>query len=804
MISSVVYPSGHNDAIYEDYAEIPSNCKCVVFSTRTDKGDDFYVKGSIDMAIDKIPILDDICYIPVERSSIIRTGFYVSASDGSVAGTGSYYQIFYFLNPNFKYVKMGGYGSTIVFAIAFYSSDSTFNSSTLISGVAYPSGYQDNRYEAFAQVPANCKAILISTRNDKGDDFYVKGSIDTLDIKDSDNEVLVVDVAEGGSNTQNLTGTSVLAAGTTVKVVINSKATPATLNDIRFFNSANSANNVKVVANVGDVAYVTLPMEVNRIYCDQNIVNVAYTVYKVKEPQELFKNELTLPINYINRHKVFSKKDLLFKNQYWYSDSSHDYGPIGHLQYIATQIFVNDVKTLKINFTNNSASKTYQYSITQYFGGNNNLGSGWQTSSTFECSVQRAEYVIIMIRVNPLENMSLKNLEDIDFSIELFSGLEQIKSKTDNVKEHNDDTRNFKISHFDFGKQIGHLFINEAFSSASQTIPCQSLFDVDAQSRMGFKVIHSNCQKTATSGKYVMCHGSGGKLGTQFEGLNGADPTTTVIASSTFSYLRENFVYKSLYSRYKVPISELEEWLQQVKRCNAIPCVQYVDEEQVRIIEKYFPTNYILYGGNRSVTKSWIYSYEPNITAGNGLAYLSRAIGSAGLPLIIAIQHADRFTDEELLSMAKFTHEQGAYIGIAGCYESLNQIERCYRAGFDFNIAGWDVNQFEDGNIDTLMDFEDFETNGTVLSDGTLKLEEGQTISFTCSEKSFINKAGVKIMYNGSLTISMGKCNGTNVANDGKQTSWFSSFFINSYPTFTFTADSETIISHIKFVASKC
>ena len=806
LISAVVYPSGHNDAIYEDYAEIPSNCKCVVFSTRTDKGS-YYVFGTIlediEALKESVSNLNDICYVDNgEEYGTNVTGKYI-AVNGTDTGTGNYYQETIFNNPKFKCIKAKGCGNVTVSALAFYNS-TTISSANLIGSIPYPYGYNETPYEITAKVPENCACVVFSTRNDRGaGTYYVKPSFEiTQDKEESENLQLVVHIEQGGVNTTNLSSSNAIPAGTILKVVVASIAEGTAVQDIRMFNSSDGLNNCVVMTDTVGTFYLKANTIINRIYSAQSTRNIEYYVYKVMSPQVAFKNDLIYPVKAHNQKKTLQKGDLIFKNEYWYYNNGA-YKGYENPAYLSTQLFLKDAKNLKVNFADKTG-KSFKYTIQRFFGGSKTNGTGWITNASQTIPVDGCENVVIMLRIDGSTFVDLDDLKGIDLSIELESFVEDYVGETSMVKHLNEANRSFKQFPFNFGKQIGHLFINQAFSSNSQTIPCQSIYDVDAQKRMGFKVIHSNCKPTATTGKYVMCHGSGNYLGDQFEGLNGANPATTNVTTSTFDYLRENFIYKSQYVKYKKPITELEEWLKQVKRCNAIPCVQYVDEEQVKIIEKYFPTDYILYGGNRSVTKSWIYTYFSNLTAENYKMNLSIAISVEGLPLIIAIQHADRFTDAQLLDMANFTHENGAYIGIAGCYEQDNQTERCYRAGFDFNISGYEVNQFEDGNIANLTDFEEFGTDGTILSDGTLKLEIGQKISFDCTNKGFVNKAGVKIIFSGKINVSCGAYNGTNIVNDGKQTSWFSSFIIDDYPAFSITAVEDTIITDIKFVASKC
>lgn len=808
LISSVVYPSGHNDAIYEDYAEIPSNCKCVVFSTRTDKGS-YYVYGTIlkDITLlkESVSNLNDICYVDNgEEYGINVIGKYI-AVNGTDTGTGNYYQETIFNNPKFKCIKVKGCGNVIVSALAFYNS-TTISSTNLISSIPYPYGYNKTPYEITAKVPENCACVVFSTRNDRGvGTYYVKPSFEiTQDKEESENLQLVVHIEQGGLNTTNLSSSNTIPAGTILKVVVASLAEGTAVQDIRMFNSSDNLNSCVVMTDTVGTFYLKANTNINRIYSAQSTRNIEYYVYKVMSPQVAFKNDLIYPVKAHNEKKTLQKGDLIFKNEYWYYNNNDGaYKGYANHAYLSTQLFLKDAKNLKINFADNTG-KSFQYTIQRFFGGSKTISTGWITNASQTISVDGCENVIIMLRIDGSTFVDLDDLKGIELSVELDCFVEDYVSKTSMVKHLNEANRSFKQFPFNFGKQIGHLFINEAFSNNGQTIPCQSIYDVDAQKRMGFKVIHSNCKPTATSGKYVMCHGNGNYLGDQFEGLNGANPATTNVTTSTFDYLRENFVYKSRYVKYKKPITELEEWLKQVKRCNAIPCVQYVDEAQVKIIEKYFPTDYILYGGNRGVTKSWIYLYFSNLTPQNYKVNLSRVISVVGLPLIIAIQHAENFTDEELLDMANFTHENGAYIGIVGCYEQDNQTERCYRAGFDFNISGYEVNQFEDGNLENLTDFEEFGTDGTILSDETLKLTEGQTIWFNCDKKGFVNKAGVKIIFSGKINVSCGAYNGTNIVNDGKQTSWFSSFIIDDYPAFSITAVEDTIITDIKFVASKC
>lgn len=171
--SSLRTMSGQNT--YE--ADVPDNCEFIAFTHRTDYpssvNGEFAVYVSTAEAISCFPdlfeTLDEVDTPNLEALVYHRTGQYIRYSDGDVIGSGGYMRWYSFENNNFRKVKTTTYSSdTIPAAIAFYTTDEP-NASGYISDASVRA--YDGWYSYEAEVPENCKIIVITTRTD-----YMEGT----------------------------------------------------------------------------------------------------------------------------------------------------------------------------------------------------------------------------------------------------------------------------------------------------------------------------------------------------------------------------------------------------------------------------------------------------------------------------------------------------------------------------------------------------------------------------------------------------------------------------------------------------
>ena len=152
-------------------------------------------------------------------------------------------------------------------------------------------------------------------------------------------------------------------------------------------------------------------------------------------------------------------------------------------------------------------------------------------------------------------------------------------------------------------------------------------------------------------------------------------------------------------------------------------------------------------------------------------------------------------------------HKRNCYVSYAPCYESEGTNQLFLSLGADC-CGGSDkhVPYFSEGNIcnfSSLFNFDNFVHNGSV-SDGTLTLIAGQTITVNASVCE-LAKGSLHVRFNGFVNVEIGHYNRDgHVVSDGKESMWFSSYFLNAAPTFVITALTDTTITSINWKSSKC
>lgn len=363
---------------------------------------------------------------------------------------------------------------------------------------------------------------------------------------------------------------------------------------------------------------------------------------------------------------------------------------------------------------------------------------------------------------------------------------------------------------FSYDKFYGHLFTHYvSWSARNPEIPCQSIFDVQATAKLGFKYIEANVHATATPGKYVVTHGIDGKLGYDFETTGGGDVGDVVIANTSFEDLRTNYRYRSVYPKYKVPITSLEEFLYQCKACNIYPLLQYVDETELQIAREIVGDNIILYAGNRSVFDGFIMEYANYTTEAE---IVNRCL-TVGAPYMYCMGNPSAFTDEQLKSIIASVHKLGCYIGNAGNYDGMVQNIRLIGLGFDFSASGEMVNDFDNGNILDIVSSPTFSgfTHNEEVVDGQLELDQNEKIEFASNDDSFLKKYILEILYSGAITIQKPTyVDGTEtqyltLTSDGTKTQKISGVLVNKlFSLNIWGGETGAVIKDISIKLSKC
>lgn len=489
----------------------------------------------------------------------------------------------------------------------------------------------------------------------------------------------------------------------------------------------------------------------------------------------------------------------------YYSDSGAINSATSNQEVYTNKLSVDKTNKVYWSFdTHGTTAKSCWIAYMKYDSDNNVVGSRVQifnesaTSASGSITIpDNVAYISFTYRTFGISN-TFKSAEYIneDAITNLEKGISSVRPYT------------FPFAHDKF---YGHLLLNyvDESNAYERIIPCQSVFDVEMTAKFGFKYIEANVHATATSGKYVVTHGISGKLGNDFETSNGENVPSVVIAETSFDDLRTNYRYKSIYPKYKVPITSLEEFLYACRTNNIYPVLQYVDDTELAIAQGIVGDNLILYGGSRSVFNGYIMEYKSLSTES---AIVGRC-AEVGAPYMYCMGNPTSFSDEQLKSIINKVHKLGCYIGNVGAYDGFAQTNRLLNLGFDFSASGGLVNDFDNGNIINICNsptFTGVATTGTVAN-GTLTLLEDETITIESDDTSFLKKYLLDINYVGEMTISCPNKTGKDVdttiviESDGTQNVKLSNCLLARTLSITLTANAGGVtVRGLTFRMSKC
>ena len=354
------------------------------------------------------------------------------------------------------------------------------------------------------------------------------------------------------------------------------------------------------------------------------------------------------------------------------------------------------------------------------------------------------------------------------------------------------------------GPFYAHMFLDKIYETSTDiTVPSESLDDIRVSRRLGFNVIEANVQ-TTSDGKFIVIHGSGGKFGYEVTDLNGdftyAD---TAINSVTLDWIKANIRYRSDIPRFRTAIPTFEEFLRECRLQGMIPFAQASTAAMVALLDGIMGYgNYFAYNGVRSLTKAPIVEYL-SLTTKEAILEHAR---SKGVPYVYAMANYNTFTDDELKDIVSSLHSEGFMIATA--YVSATNADRVRKLGFDMIASSWNVNNFDNANLCTLCvgaDWSDFQITGSSATDAGVELGAGQRITpKNALGVEFLAKGMLQVTFSGTVYLRCGK-DEQEVTSDGINSVIFSSYFINTAPTFDIVGQSAgAVITDVVFKASKC
>ena len=379
----------------------------------------------------------------------------------------------------------------------------------------------------------------------------------------------------------------------------------------------------------------------------------------------------------------------------------------------------------------------------------------------------------------------------------------------DNVDQYKNVELNNRITGISAFMDFKYVYHFGANDPTAAEVPPQSLFDIDIAHRLGFKAYELNVHKTATPGKYVCIHGSSGKIGNELVARNGTDISNIAFEDVTYTTFLEDYVYNTSKTQYRTHVTFLDEALAQCKKYGMIPLLSWADYDAVDYFNKYTAGRYILLIYNDYYIRRPNFKGAYNLYQSKTAAQLEEVLKKSGAPLYYSITNNElSLTDAELKELAELCHSYNSFIGFAGVYQTAAQNTHLLDIGFDYMSSGWEVEDFDSGNLVSIRsngNFSDFSHEGSV-SNETLMLASGKEIwKEPAGSAPILAKCSLKIRFSGTLIFNIGSyIYNTSITSDGSKDVVLTSAFFREVPAFHAKASGSVSVYSCVFDASVC
>ena len=350
---------------------------------------------------------------------------------------------------------------------------------------------------------------------------------------------------------------------------------------------------------------------------------------------------------------------------------------------------------------------------------------------------------------------------------------------------------------------IYHYFMTGFDANILPTIPGQSLEDIAIAHRLGFKCIEANVHKTA-DGNYVVTHGNAGNLGYAFEDLNGNLVNNVAIGSKTLAELQNNYRYRSVYPQFRTSIPSLEEFLRECKRQGLAVYVQYVDDNEMKIVRNVMGAHNFIQSFGKREDGSYTAAYSDWETLRNKMLEADTNY----MPMMENVFLENLIADGTLQNKIDEIHSLGRAVGYPASYATEAIHQQTINAGMDFAVVAYQVNDFVQGNVYAIAadcgDFSSFAYTGGNVNNSVLNLTNGGTFSKLADKSYFLSKASFHIRFDGNLHIKLGEYIDDDFLSDGKTEMVFTTFFLDSIPQMLATSVGNTKIISATYNLSQC
>lgn len=472
--------------------------------------------------------------------------------------------------------------------------------------------------------------------------------------------------------------------------------------------------------------------------------------------------------------------------------------------------------------------------------------SGWKTGgSTVTCNNRYANLLVRTSSTNPaglcanIDATALAYLSASDITYYPYNAVK-------NPKGIGDVKRVEKIAgSAENPFRFGSFYYYHIMKSGDAVVtPQQSLYDVDAAARLGFKVFEVNTLKVADG--YLMQHGQTAKTfaNNTVTDLNGDYVNGVDVSGMTIAAIKAAYRYKARYSKQRTPITELTEGLVEMKKRGMIPFFSFnvtgADEYRTKVRE-IFGNDYIAYQGSEDKDATMIMNWSSLNTKEAIVAYcklrkppylhmpstetisnwiLANCKAWAEDPTISdaktyfnSLSESDQkalivYQIEWFRDLADAVHNEGFIIGWAANYSDEETNQLLMMSGWDCAASGRGVNDFEYGNLVNIsadLNFDDFTHHNSIESNGVLSVPvNGNVYASGTIPVCYLGKVAMHIRFNGTLKFTTAGQGNFTLVNDGTRDMYISSIILDNSPQIWIKAVTATDIYDLSFKSSRC
>ena len=556
----------------------------------------------------------------------------------------------------------------------------------------------------------------------------------------------------------------------------------------------------------------------NKIYIQKNSSTKSIRMYKSAAAGNVFNYTIEfIPMNTPIDFRPFSGYEKQPNNTIYlgtflqgrFRNSISDF--ISDFKYVSTPI---QYKTgVKVRF---SSTDYTNYVISLQRWGNNFTPVPPDVAINQQLETDFSECVAWSVRISKADNTDISIEEAMGIlSVSYVSGTiyERSASVSDSVRNADDlqkdkETR-YLYDEFCRNPFFYHFAPNGLVKDGAghDLIAGQSEDDIRMASRLGFKWIEANINKTSDNKFFVMHPKAGGTFGDCVYSLDNTDISNVSVNSKTLAWVKQNVRFKSTVEKYKTAPLSIEEFCQICRECNMAVLAGISGEESlIPIIRQYMGSNFIVYGGQptvRNIFKGIVSEYisTPTYT----VDWLLQRADRFGRPLVLSLGNelynalVSAGTIDFLISEL---HRKGYMVGLS--YLDSQTTADALKRGIDTIASTFQINPFDGGIVyDINGDTSVFSGTGTIANN-TATLGVGETLEIQLPEEIALGKAFLSLRFNGELTLNFGSISYKSVTSNGEGFVNVSDFLLRNDATLIITAVTATTITELVYKVQEC